>query len=184
MSNASVYCIIKDHQGTLWVGTYFGGVNYFNPEYEIYTHYRPGLHENEGLSFPVIGCFAEDKSGNLWIATEGGGLDFYDRTNKRFKWYKHKEGHNSLSHNNIKALYYDEKREALWIGTHQEGLNKLDLKTDRITTYKLPDMAGKQLSNVILDIIPYKNELLLASYDGVFSIQSRNGKLYSIRVDR
>lgn len=97
----------------------------------------------------MIGCFAEDKSGNLWIATEGGGLDFYDRTNKRFKWYKHKEGHNSLSHNNIKALYYDEKREALWIGTHQEGLNKLDLKTDRITTYKLPDVAGKQLSNVI-----------------------------------
>ena len=54
LSNASVYCIIKDHQGTLWVGTYFGGVNYFNPEYEIYTHYRPGLHENEGLSFPVM----------------------------------------------------------------------------------------------------------------------------------
>ena len=175
LSNASVYCIIKDHQGTLWVGTYFGGVNYFNPEYEIYTHYRPGLHENEGLSFPVIGCFAEDKSGNLWIATEGGGLDFYDRTNKRFKWYKHKEGHNSLSHNNIKALYYDEKREALWIGTHQEGLNKLDLKTDRITTYKLPDMSGKQLSNVILDIIPYKNELLLASYDGVFQFNPETG---------
>lgn len=26
----------KDDQGTIWAGTYFGGVNYFNPEYAIY----------------------------------------------------------------------------------------------------------------------------------------------------
>ena len=58
LSNSSVYCIIKDHQGTMWVGTYFGGANYFNPEYEIYTYYRPGKNESEGLTYPVIGCMA------------------------------------------------------------------------------------------------------------------------------
>lgn len=176
LSNSSVYCILKDHQGTLWIGTYFGGVNYFNPEYEIYTHYRPGKHESEGLSFPVIGCFAEDKRGNLWIATEGGGLDFYNRKTKQFKWYEHWEGRSSLSHNNIKSLYYDEKREVVWIGTHQEGINKLDLKTDKIVGYKIPHMKGKPLSNVILDIIPYEDDLLLASYDGVFRFDPETEK--------
>lgn len=176
LSNPSVYCLLKDHQGTIWLGTYFGGVNYFNPEYEIYTHYRPGKHENEGLSFPVIGCFTEDNKGNLWIATEGGGLDFYDRKSKRFKWYQHFEGKHSLSHNNIKSLYYDEKREAVWIGTHQEGINRLDLKTDKITGYKIPALDGIPLSNVILDIIPYKDDLLLASYDGVFTFNPETEK--------
>lgn len=54
----------------MWVGTYFGGANYFNPEYEIYTYYRPGKNESEGLTYPVIGCMAEDKRGNIWIASE------------------------------------------------------------------------------------------------------------------
>lgn len=168
LSNSSVYCIIKDHQGTMWVGTYFGGLNYFNPEYEIYTYYRPGNHESEGLSYPVIGCMEEDKRGNLWIATEGGGLNYYDRKTKQFKWYKHKEGRGSLSHNNIKSMSYDPQDDVLWIGTHQEGLNKLDIKNDRITQYRMKDSGGENSSNVILDIIPYGKEILLATYDGVF----------------
>lgn len=176
LSNSSVYCVINDHQGTLWVGTYFGGVNYFNPEYEIYTYYRPGTHESEGLNYPVIGCMAEDKRGNLWIATEGGGLNYYDRKKKQFKWYKHKEGSNSLSHNNIKSLYYDADDDVLWIGTHQEGMNKLDMKTDRITQYRMPNVAGEITSNVILDIIPYGRELLVASYDGVYCFNPKTEK--------
>lgn len=177
LSNSSVYCIINDHQGTLWVGTYFGGVNYFNPEYEIYTYYRPGIHESEGLNYPVIGCMAEDRLGNLWIATEGGGLNYYDRRKKCFKWYKHKEGaSNSLSHNNIKSLYYDAQDDVLWIGTHQEGMNKLDMKTDRITQYRMPEMAGEMTSNVVLDIIPYGRELLIASYDGVYRFNPKTEK--------
>lgn len=177
LSNSSVYCIINDHQGTLWVGTYFGGVNYFNPEYEIYTYYRPGIHESEGLNYPVIGCMAEDRLGNLWIATEGGGLNYYDRRKKCFKWYKHKEGaSNSLSHNNIKSLYYDAQDDVLWIGTHQEGMNKLDMETDRITQYRMPEMAGEMTSNVVLDIIPYGRELLIASYDGVYRFNPKTEK--------
>lgn len=177
LSNSSVYCIINDHQGTLWVGTNFGGVNYFNPEYEIYTYYRPGIHESEGLNYPVIGCMAEDRLGNLWIATEGGGLNYYDRRKKCFKWYKHKEGaSNSLSHNNIKSLYYDAQDDVLWIGTHQEGMNKLDMKTDRITQYRMPEMAGEMTSNVVLDIIPYGRELLIASYDGVYRFNPKTEK--------
>ncbi|WP_333697900.1 hybrid sensor histidine kinase/response regulator transcription factor [Bacteroides congonensis] len=176
LSNSSVYCIIKDHQGTMWVGTYFGGANYFNPEYEIYTYYRPGKNESEGLTYPVIGCMAEDKRGNIWIASEGGGLNYYNRKTKQFKWYKHKEGENSLSSNNIKSLYYDSQEDVLWIGTHQEGFNKLDIKTDRITRYRMPDSRSENSSNVVLDIIPYGQDILLASYGGVFLFNPRTEK--------
>lgn len=55
LTHSSVWCIVKDGQGTLWLGTYFGGVNYFNPEYEIYTRYKVGQTEKEGLSSPIIG---------------------------------------------------------------------------------------------------------------------------------
>ena len=176
LSNSSVYCIMKDHQGTLWVGTYFGGVNYFNPDYEIYSYYYPSSHERRGLGYPVIGCMTEDRRGNLWIGTEGGGLTFYDRRRKTFKWYKHGKEENSLSHNNIKSLYYDPQEDVLWIGTHLEGLNRLDIRTDRIRRYRMPDGLSENLSNVILDIVPYGEELLVASFDGVFRFSPETGR--------
>ena len=176
LSNSSVYCIMKDHQGTLWVGTYFGGLNYFNPDYEIYSYYYPGGRKGEGLGYPVIGCMAEDRRGNLWIGTEGGGLTFYDRRRKTFKRYRYGKDENTLSHNNIKSLYYDPQEDVLWVGTHQEGLNRLDIGTDRIRRYRIPDRQSENLSNVILDIVPYGKELLVASFDGVFRFNPETGR--------
>ena len=74
MSNRSVTSLYTDKQGTVWVGTYWGGVNFFSPEYQHFVHYHAS---DTGLSFPVVGAMAEDKSGNIWICTEGGGLDLY-----------------------------------------------------------------------------------------------------------
>lgn len=91
LTHSSIWCIVKDAQGTLWLGTYFGGVNYFNPEYEIYTRYKATDTEQEGLSSPIIGRMIEDKNGNLWICTEGGGVNVYDRKKGIFQWFRHEE---------------------------------------------------------------------------------------------
>lgn len=92
LTHSSIWCIVKDGQGTIWLGTYFGGVNYFNPEYEIYTRYKVGDTEKAGLSSPIVGRMTEDKDGNLWICTEGGGVNVYDRINNTYRWYRHEEG--------------------------------------------------------------------------------------------
>ena len=42
---------------------------YTSPEYEIYTRYKTGDTEKEGLSSPIVGRMTEDKDGNLWICT-------------------------------------------------------------------------------------------------------------------
>ena len=168
LTHSSIWCIVKDEQGTLWLGTYFGGVNYFNPEYEIYTRYRAGNTEKEGLSSPIVGCMTEDKDGNLWICTEGGGINVYNRQTKSFRWYRHEEGRNSLSHDNVKSIYYDRAQEVMWIGTHLGGLNKLDIHTNHFTVYRsIPGNPATIPSDIIRDIIPYKNQLIIATQEGV-----------------
>lgn len=177
MTNSSIWCLVKDNQGTLWMGTYFGGVNYFNPEYEIYTRYIYSPVESKGLSNPVVGRTIEDNDGNLWIGTEGGGLNFYNRRTREFKWFRAGSGANSISHNNIKALYYDAAKEVIWIGTHLGGLNKLDIRSGRFTHYRMKANAPETLpSDIVRDIAPYQNYLIVATQNGVCLFDPDNGK--------
>ena len=184
LTNSSIWCIVKDNQGTLWMGTYFGGVNYFNPEYEIYTRYIYSPVEKNGLSNPVVGRSIEDKDGNLWIGTEGGGLNYYNRRTREFKWFRPNDGANSISHNNIKALYYDAAKEIIWIGTHLGGLNKLDIRTNRFTHYRMEANNPETLpSDIVRDITPYQNYLIIATQNGVCLFDPENGKCQQLFQD-
>ena len=110
----------------------------------------------------------EDKDGNLWICTEGGGVNVYNREDNTYRWYRHEEGKNSISHNNVKAIYYDQDNEIMWVGTHLGGLNKLDLRTNRFTAYRMKAGDPTSLpSDIVRDIVPYKNKLVVATQNGV-----------------
>lgn len=184
LTHSSIWCIVKDSQGTLWLGTYFGGVNYFNPEYEIYTRYKTADNEQNGLSSPIVGRMIEDKTGHLWIGTEGGGVNIYDRKNGTFRWLLQEEGRNSLSHNNVKAIYYDEKKELMWIGTHLGGLNKLDLRTHQFTHYRMNGSDPCSLpSDIIRDITPYNDQLIVGTQNGVCLFDPPTGKCKQLFKD-
>ena len=75
----SIWCLTRDGQGNIWVGTYFNGLQWFNPDYEVYTWYKTSQVEGKGLSHPIVGCIEEDMHGNLYIATEGGGVNYLNR---------------------------------------------------------------------------------------------------------
>lgn len=168
LSHSSIWNLFCDSQGTIWIGTYFGGINYFNPQNQPYNEYSPSIKETDGLSSGIISRMTEDNNNNLWICTEGGGLNKYNRQNGTFQWFRHNDSRNSISHDNVKAVYFDELHNCLWLGTHLGGLNKLDLRTGIFTNY-LHDINNPNSipSNIVTDIIPYNNKLLLATNNGI-----------------
>lgn len=177
LTHPSIWSIVKDPQGTLWLGTYFGGVNYFHPEYEIYTRYKVSSDEQKGLSSPIVGRMIEDQSGKLWICTEGGGVNVYDRRNETFRWFRQEEGRNSISHDNVKAIYHDQKNEVMWIGTHLGGLNRLDLRTQKFTHYRMDEDNSESLpSDIVRDIVPYRDQLIVGTQNGVCLFDPQTGK--------
>ena len=183
LTHSSVWCIQKDRQGTLWLGTYFGGVNYFNPEYEIFTRYTYNPNPNHGLSYPVVGPMVEDRQGNLWIGTEGGGVNYLNRKERTFKWYRAGTDSHSLSHNNIKALYYDAATEELWIGTHLGGLNRLHIPSGKITVYRAKEGDPHTLpSNIVRYIIPCGKEIIVATQMGVCLLHPSSGRCKQLQI--
>lgn len=163
ISHNSVWAIEMDHQGTIWIATFYGGVNYFNPEYDIYNRYPVSNIEGKGLSSPIIKKVIADKNGNLWVGTEGGGLNRIDRRTGKTTWYNTSSpvGHR-LTENNIEAMVYDSAENIIWIGLHLGGVNSLDIDTGKIKVFRSdPDKKNSLPSDDVFDIADYGDSLIV-----------------------
>ena len=129
LSDNATYCLFKDREGSIWAGTYFGGVNYFSKQYNYFQKYFPD-GSNSSISGNAVREIKEDKNGNLWIGIEDGGLNKLDpQTNKITRFYP--DGTPStLSHYNIHGLAVNNNE--LWVGTFEQGLDVMDINTGKI----------------------------------------------------
>jgi len=132
LSNRFVYPIVKDREGGIWIGTYYGGVNYISPntgQFECFAHSR----FYNSVNGTVIGRFCEDARGHIWIASDDGGLNCYSPKEKKFTHYQAGETKNCLSYHNVHALCMD--GDDLWIGTYTGGVNVLNTRTGVFRVY-------------------------------------------------
>lgn len=95
LSHYSILSLYKDRHGDLWVGTYSGGVNYYNKHNHRFNYIT--AHEFSG----IIGTGAEDDDGVVWFATEGGGLLAYDKNRNTQKNYRVHQGQTGKYNQNI-----------------------------------------------------------------------------------
>lgn len=154
MSDQNVYSIASDKEEGIWVGTYFGGINYLNillsPIETYYADVKHGL-----LSGKAVSQFCEDKEGNMWIATEDGGVNYFNVRTKQITQPIR------TSYHNTHALTLDE--DNLWIGTFSRGIDVYNTRTHRLTNYR---------SSV--------NDELTLNDDCVFSIyRTKNREIYA-----
>ena len=73
--------LLKDREEGIWVGTFFGGVNYLSNNNTLFDKYLP-KDEKGSIKANVIREIHPDVEGNLWVGTEDGGLCYFDTENK------------------------------------------------------------------------------------------------------
>lgn len=160
LSDQSVYDIIRDREGGLWVSTYFGGVNYIPQNTKPFEHYFP-LNQKGSISGKVISQFCEDDNGNIWIGTEDSGLNLFNTRSLQFVNFQSFAGagnivddDNSIGYSNIHALLLD--GDKLWIGTFSRGIDVFDLKRRSIKNYQYRRYDLKSVCSNSINII-YKD---------------------------
>lgn len=128
LSDNSLYTLCKDKEGGVWLGSYFGGINYL-PERSInFEKYYPGK-ESPGFKGNVIREITKDERGDFWIGTEDAGLNRANfKTGKFQNFQPARKGQKPQT--NIHGLFTE--GALLYIGTFEQGIDVMDLHTRQI----------------------------------------------------
>lgn len=132
ISSGSVHDIIKDKSGGYYLATYRGGVNYYHPQNNLFSHIEKVAFVDNELTSSAVTCFIEDENKNLWIGTGEGGVSYWD-THKNSVLNTFLNYNKGLSNNNVKCMQID-KNGNLWIGTFS-GLNYFSPKTKTVEQF-------------------------------------------------
>ena len=133
LSNNAIRSITKDREGGVWIGTFYGGVNYLPQENKLFEKFYPtGL--SGALNGNVVREIRADSYGNIWIGTEDAGLIKLDHQTGLFSGFT--EGgnnHAGIDSRNIQGLTVD--NDDLWIGTYDNGIYVLNIPTEKIKNH-------------------------------------------------
>ena len=180
ISHNSILELTEGKDGTLWIGTWGGGLNRYDPVTETFTRYQHNPDDTSTLAEDNIYSILEDSDGNLWVGTLGG-LDRFDPDTSTFEHFTHDPADaNSLSSNAVSLIFEDSKRQ-LWIATgangiEGSGLNRFDPVTGNVVRYQHDEADPESLaSNNIADI--YEAE------DGTFWIATGGFSLHGNGLD-
>lgn len=183
LADNAVYSLCKDNQGGMWVGTFFGGLNYYSPENSRFEKYYPQPGANS-ISGDAVREICKDSEGNLWIGTEDAGINKFDLQTKKFTNYTTTEKETSISYPNIHGMLALD--DQLFIGPFLQGLEIMNMRTGLITDrFKLIGGSGGKTSDFVISIYLTKDSTLLVgtAYHnaGLFSYDRRQKKFTRIK---
>lgn len=166
LSDNAIYTVFKDREMGMWVGTYFGGINYYSSQYSLFTKYFP-QKESNSISGSDVREICKDAYGNLWIGTEDAGLNMLDIKTGLFTNFLPDGKPSSISYSNIHGLLVDQDK--LWIGTFEHGLDIMDIKTKKVIKHYTPGIGNSLSSGFIVNICKTRSgEILLATIKGLY----------------
>ncbi|MFT3823245.1 MAG: two-component regulator propeller domain-containing protein [Chitinophagaceae bacterium] len=118
LSQSSVYCLLQDQKGFIWIGTTDGLSRY---DGYSFRHFKFAQNNTYSIRSNEIQALHEDAQGNLLVGTSVG-LDLFDPTTERFYGIPVQGDEKATFY--VKRIFKD-SRGIIWIGTGR-GLAQYD----------------------------------------------------------
>jgi signal transduction histidine kinase/ligand-binding sensor domain-containing protein/DNA-binding response OmpR family regulator len=137
-----VWEIYQDNSGTVWIGTYLGGLFYCDDTTRKFRRFELDKANNRTVTVRSI---IQDNKGILWFGTRGG-LYSMNPFNHTLNQYQNEQNNNySLVHNSVLDLFIDKKGD-LWVGT-RNGLSFLNFDKQSFGYLKAAENKTNALNN-------------------------------------
>lgn len=123
-----IYSIFIDKEQSLWLGSYFAGIQFFSPYQSNFKYFKC----TENGSGKVVNCIARDGERGYFIGTDDDGIYRFDPTSKTTKPYRIAKDINSTYYC-IHDILID--GDLMYAATYERGLEVTNLKTGQMTSY-------------------------------------------------
>jgi signal transduction histidine kinase/ligand-binding sensor domain-containing protein/DNA-binding response OmpR family regulator len=166
-SDNSIFSIAQDNEGAFWIGTYYGGVNYFSPAIHKFLYFNN--FSKKTYQKHIISSIVEEEDGKLLVATHNNNIIYrYDPVNRETgKAFE-------MDYNNIQCLLRDNDR--LYVSIYGRGIYVLSLKTGKIVEkISTNTIEGKSMFKIST------GKILISLEEGGCVLKDSNGKLTPLK---
>ncbi|HED11441.1 MAG TPA: hybrid sensor histidine kinase/response regulator [Caldithrix abyssi] len=175
--------IYLSRDGHIWIGSWGGGLEEFDPHTLKARHYIHKAGDSTSISDNRVQSLYEDEDGKMWLGTFSGGLNRLDRETGRFTVYKF-DPHNplSLSNNRVWAIT-GAGRDHLWVGT-SNGLNLFDKRNGTFhRIYSDAEDDATLSHNVVRNLLLRDSVLWIGTIAGIsrYDLRTKKFKRYLYR---
>lgn len=173
LTDNAIYTIFKSKENIMWIGTFFGGVNYTNLKDNNFN-YIISDNGRQSLNGKAVSNIIKDKNGALWFASEDKGISILHPDGNI--QYLNKSTQPALNGDNVHALVEDEKGY-VWAGNFVDGLQLIDLKRNRIESLKnnTGDSLGIASNSIYKLFIHNPDSMIIGTYSGVEVYHFKSG---------
>lgn len=170
ISDNSIMSFAENQDGTLWIGTAYGGLNKLVSDYQfdekgnlvrpVFVSYRSDPNNPSGLSGNDVRSVCIDENGTFWIGTYGAGVNSFNppRTDNDPGVFNHFTQADGLANDVVKCIYSD-KLGRLWISTSY-GLSMFNPPDQTFSNFYVSD------------------GLKLDQFGGVYCKSRKTGRIY------
>lgn len=162
-----VFCVFKDRDGLLWIGTDNGLVLKSGKNIKIFK-------KKDGLPSNSCWQITQDHLGQIWVGTFGGGLVLYQKG--KLTTFDTRHG---LASNKIRKLFLHQN--LLYIGT-SNGISTLNIQSKKIEkieiTEKTTIVKGEKKNVEILGIAEIKGKIVFNTHShGVYIFKGKKAEI-------
>lgn len=126
LTDKSIFSIVKDREGAFWIGTYFGGVNYYSPDINRFSYYS-NVHNNSNKK-NIVSSFTQNENGKVWVGTHDSGVSLFDPGTSKFKNVQY-----DIGYHDVQKLLLD--NDKLYISLYGKGVKILNTVNGSISNY-------------------------------------------------
>jgi len=181
LTSNEIFCLRKDSEGKLWVGTNGCGINIYDPVTKTFQRFDKNTTYGAAGKLPVnayVRAIEPDKSGNVWIATAGSGVAVFSKASSTFRVYNHSV--NNLPNDDVQTIYIGQN-DTVWAGTHGGGLSRLDNASGKFISYAEQEGVANAVIYKILE--DNAGKFWVSNNKGISSFNPRNGQFKNYSHD-
>lgn len=169
--------VMVDREGGIWLGSFYGGVNYVSP---TAGNFSSDVHINKYLNGHVVSGIAEDVKGNIWFGVEDGGVAYWNRHEDQvFNFANNRNLGYQPARKNVQGIYADDKN--VYVGTYGGGVDIIDVSTMKSRNLNKTNTVPDPIPDAIYSFLKVSDRyLLMGGIDGLYFLDINQFKTHKV----